>query len=525
MFFKLLVNSTNHVDINRTSTTHLTHHQITMEFPSLLLSLQILIPTLIFLTLILTKKRAPKLPPGPRRIPVLGNMHNMISGEAPHRLLHKLSQKFGPVMHLQLGEVSVAVISSPEAAKQVMKTHDIHFASRSPIIVAEIISYGCTSITFSPYGEYWRQLRKITTLELLSMKRVQSFRWLREKVFVDLARKFAGAGAEVNFSKKFNAATFGLISRAALGDGTKQVESLHPMINELAELSAGFDIADVFPSVKLFQWMSRLKKRVLVIHKDIDRILEEVIHQHRIANNDEHHEDILDVLLKYQQDGLDFSLTKDNVKSVIVDMLAGGSETSGTTVEWAMAELVKNPRILEKAQEEVRRVFDEEGTIEESRIQECKYLKLVVKETLRMHPALPLMLPRKCRETTEVDGFVIPENSRVIVNGWAINRDPNYWKDANTFQPERFLDNLVDFKGNNFEFLPFGSGRRMCPGMSFGLANVEFPLALFLYHFDWKLGGGIKPQDLDMEDGFGLTARRLKQLYLVPTLTRPLPVQ
>ncbi|KAG6407433.1 hypothetical protein SASPL_130424 [Salvia splendens] len=320
MFFKLLVNSTNHVDINRTSTTHLTHHQITMEFPSLLLSLQILIPTLIFLTLILTKKRAPKLPPGPRRIPVLGNMHNMISGEAPHRLLHKLSQKFGPVMHLQLGEVSVAVISSPEAAKQVMKTHDIHFASRSPIIVAEIISYGCTSITFSPYGEYWRQLRKITTLELLSMKRVQSFRWLREKVFVDLARKFAGAGAEVNFSKKFNAATFGLISRAALGDGTKQVESLHPMINELAELSAGFDIADVFPSVKLFQWMSRLKKRVLVIHKDIDRILEEVIHQHRIANNDEHHEDILDVLLKYQQDGLDFSLTKDNVKSVIVDL-------------------------------------------------------------------------------------------------------------------------------------------------------------------------------------------------------------
>lgn len=118
IIFKLLVNSTNHVDINRPSTTHLMHHQITMEF-SLLLSLQILIPTLIFLTLIITKKRNGKLPPGPRRIPLLGNMHNMISSEAPHRALHKLSQKFGPVMHLQLGEVSVAVISSPEAAKQV----------------------------------------------------------------------------------------------------------------------------------------------------------------------------------------------------------------------------------------------------------------------------------------------------------------------------------------------------------------------------------------------------------------------
>nr|AJD25161.1 cytochrome P450 CYP71BE37 [Salvia miltiorrhiza] len=495
------------------------------QFPSLVLCIQILLPTLIFLTFIRNKKRNAKLPPGPWRLPLLGNMHNMISGDAPHRVLHKLSQKFGPVMHLQLGELSVAVISSPEAAKQVMKTHDIQFASRSPIIVAEIISYGSTSITFGPYGEYWRQLRKITTLELLSMKRVQSFRWLREKVFVGLARKFASMeGSPINFSKEFNVATFSLISRAALGDNNKQVESLHYMINELAELSAGFDVADVFPSIKLFQWMSRLKKRVLVIHKDIDKILEDVIHQHRATKKTDH-EDILDVLLEYQQDGLDFSLTKDNVKAVIVDMLAGGSETSGTTVEWAMAELLKNPRVLEKAQEEVRRVFEGEASIDESRIPECKYLKLVVKETLRMHPALPLMLPRKCRETCEVDGYEIPENAKVIVNGWAINRDPKYWKDADCFQPERFVDNLVDFKGNHFEFLPFGSGRRMCPGMSFGLANVELPLALYLYHFDWKLGGGMKPEDLDMEDGFGLTARRLKQLYLVPTVKNPLPVQ
>lgn len=205
-------------------------------------------------------------------------------------------------------------------------------------------------------------------------------------------------------------------------------------------------------------------------------------------------------------------------------MLAGGSETSATTVEWAMSEMMKNPRILKKAQDEVRQLFDGKGYVDETYIPELKYLKLIVKETLRMHPALPLLLPRKCGETCEVEGYEIPADAKVIVNGWAINRDPKYWKNPNTFEPERFLENLVDYRGNNFEYIPFGAGRRICPGMSFGLANVELPLAMFLYHFDWKLAGGMKPEELDMEYGVGVTARRSKDLCVVGMINRPLPI-
>lgn len=295
-----------------------------IQFPSLLLSITFLFSTLVFLTIkskLKPKKSTRNLPPGPWKLPVLGNMHNLMAGLAPHRMLHNLSVKFGPVMHLKLGELSVAVISSPEAAKQVMKTHDINFASRSSIIVAEIVSYGCTSITFSPYGDYWRQLRKIATLEVLSTKRVQSFRSLREQVFGDLTRKFAAhEGSPINFSEEFNSATYALISRATLGDRAKEYEALLPMLKELAELSAGFDIADVFPSIRLFHMMSRLKRRVMVLHKKVDKILGDVIDQHRVAKSDHQskHEDMLDVLLKFQGDELDFSLTTDNIKAVLV---------------------------------------------------------------------------------------------------------------------------------------------------------------------------------------------------------------
>ncbi|KAK8997166.1 hypothetical protein V6N11_020650 [Hibiscus sabdariffa] len=171
---------------------------------------------------------------------------------------------------------------------------------------------------------------------------------------------------------------------------------------------------------------------------------------------------------------------------------------------------------MEKAQAEVRRVFDRKGEVNEGGLSELKYLKLVMKETLRLHPALPLLLPRESKESCEINGFEIPAKSRVIVNGWAIGRDPRYWAEAETFNPERFLDSSIEFKGVHFEYIPFGAGRRICPGIAFGMANVELPIAQLLYHFDWKLAGGTKPEDLDMDEVFGATVARKHDLCLVP---------
>ncbi|XP_057809866.1 salviol synthase-like [Salvia miltiorrhiza] len=262
------------------------------------------------------------------------------------------------MMGLQLGELSVVVISSADAAKQIMKTHDINFASRPPIIAAEIISYGCTSITFSPHSDYWRQLRKLCTLDFLSNKRVQSFRLLQEKVFADLNRWIASmVGSSINLTAELYNSTYALISRATLGDHTTEHEVLLPILKEVIEISAGFDIAELFPSVKVLQGVSGLRRRIMVLHKEADKILEDVVRQHRGVKVEEH-EDLLDVLLRVEEEGLELPLTTDNIKSVLVDMLGAGSETSATTMDWVMAEMLKNPRVLEKAQHEVRKVFD-----------------------------------------------------------------------------------------------------------------------------------------------------------------------
>ena len=179
---------------------------------------------------------------------------------------------------------------------------------------------------------------------------------------------------------------------------------------------------------------------------------------------------------------------------------------------------------MKKAQVEVREVFDRRGKVDETDINKMKYLKSIVKETLRFHAPVPLLIPRECGERCKLNGYDIPIKTKLIVNAWAIGRDPKYWTEAEKFYPERFLDSSIDYKGTNFEYIPFGAGKRICPGITFGMANVELPLALYLYHFDWKLPNGMKNEDLDMTEVFGITVRRKDDLQLIPIAYHPLPV-
>ncbi|KAL5735703.1 hypothetical protein ACOSQ2_030491 [Xanthoceras sorbifolium] len=186
-----------------------------------------------------------------------------------------------------------------------------------------------------------------------------------------------------------------------------------------------------------------------------------------------------------------------------------------------MSELMKNPKVMKKAQVEVREVFNRNGMLGETVINEMKFLKLVIKETMRLHPPAPLLVPRECRERCEVKGFEIPIKTRVLINAWAIGRDPKYWREPKSFIPERFFDSSIDYKGTNFEYIPFGAGRRICPGMPFGVASVELPLAMLLYHFDWKLPNEMKHEDLDMTESFGIIVRRKEDLYMIPIPYHP----
>jgi len=204
------------------------------------------------------------------------------------------------------------------------------------------------------------------------------------------------------------------------------------------------------------------------------------------------------------------------------DIFGAGGETSASTIDWTMVELVKDPRIMKKAQDEVREVFKMKGRVDENCINELNYLKLVVKETLRLHPPAPLLLPRECSQSCDINGYHIPIKTKVLVNAWAIARDPNYWTEPERFYPERFIDSDIDYKGSSFEYIPFGAGRRICPGSTFGLTNIELVLAMLLYHFDWKLPSGITGEEMDMTEEFGLTVRRKDDLLLCPFVYNPL---
>ena len=181
-----------------------------------------------------------------------------------------------------------------------------------------------------------------------------------------------------------------------------------------------------------------------------------------------------------------------------------------------MAEMIKNPRIMKRAQQEVREIFRKKGCVGEASTSEMTYLKCIIKETLRLHPPAPL-LPKECQEKCEINGYEIPAKTRIMVNAWAIGRDPRYWtEEPESFIPERFLDSWVEYKGTDFEYIPFGAGRRICPGLSLGAINVELQLAFLLHHFDWKLPGGMRHEDLDMTELFRVAMRRKDDLYLIP---------
>ncbi|GFP96415.1 premnaspirodiene oxygenase [Phtheirospermum japonicum] len=490
------------------------------------------------------KTKKPKLnrPPGPRKLPFIGNLH-LFAASRHHPLqqtLRDLAKKYGPLMHLRLGEIDTIVVSSPETAKLIMRTHDITFASRPPLLLADDSSFGSKSIALAPYGEYWRQMRKICSLELLTTKRVLSFRTIREEEVLDLCKWIAlHQGQKINLTERISSVNNDTMVRASVGKKIAEKVKFIATISEAVEFLSIFRIADAYPSIKFLPVISGVRRKIDGLQRQLDKMMASIVEErirdninnNNISNNvgENKQEDLLDVLLNIQSDeSLEVPLTCNNIKFILAEMFSAGTTTSTTIVDWAMAEMLKNPEILKKAQDEVRRVFDGKGgtgRVDESRFDELKYLRIVIKETLRMHPAAPLLVPRASRERCEINGYEIPAKTWVLFNAWAIGRDPEYWEDAERFKPERFLEKQeVDFKGNNFEYIPFGAGRRICPGLLFGVANVEIQLAMLLYHFDWVLADGMKAVEMDMTYICGVEGKRKHTLSVIPVVKRPLSV-
>nr|POE75380.1 cytochrome p450 71a1 [Quercus suber] len=397
-------------------------------------------------------------------------------------------------MQLKFGSFPVVVASSAEMAKEFLKTHDHVFASRPKSAAGKYTAYNYHNITWSPYGPYWRQGRKPVML--------------KDHLF---------------------RLTLSIISRIALGkkyvsDESKyetsivRPEEFQEMLDELLLLNAVFNIGDWIPWLDFLDLQGYVK-RMKGLRKKFDPFLDHVFDEHKAkkeGGNDFMPKDTVDLLLQLADDpNNDVKLTYDCIKALTQDLIAGGTDTSATVIEWAMSELVKQPHLIKKATEELDRVIGRERWVEEKDIPQLPYIDAIMKETMRKHPVAGLLVPHLAIQDCDVAGYKIRKGTRVFINTWSIGRDPSIWDAPEEFRPERFLGKDIDVKGQNFELLPFGSGRRMCPGYSLGRKVVSSTLANMLHGFNWKLPDNMKCEELSMDEVYGLTTCRKFPLVAV----------
>lgn len=472
------------------------------------------------------KEQNYKLPPSPPRLPIIGNLHQL--GELPHSSLSQLSHKYGPVMLLHLGRIPVLIVSSAEAAKEVLKVNDLACCSRPRLAAVGKLSYNYLDVAFAPYSEYWRELRKICVLELFSVKRVKSFRFIREAEVGSIMESISSSSTHpVNVTEKVFALTGSIIFRIAFGKSFQGSEydraKFYELVHDAETVAGAFSSEECFPR---FGWIiDRLNGhngRVEKVFRQLDALFQQVIDEHLKPGRTQDHEDIIDVMLKIEKEQIDEHghawLTKNHIKAVLLNMFLGGVDTSALIVIWAMAELARKPTFMKKAQDEVRGVVGKKGRVTETDLDQLQYLKMVLKETLRLHPPAPMLIAREAISHFNINGYHIYPNTLIQINVWAIARDPKYWENPQEFSPERFIDNAVDFKGQHFELLPFGGGRRGCPGLYMGTVTTELLLANLLYCFDWVLPDGMNEADINMEEWAGkcLTLSKKTPLLLVP---------
>ncbi|KAH9327969.1 hypothetical protein KI387_000077 [Taxus chinensis] len=464
------------------------------------------------------RSRKKKLkPPQPPLWPIIGHLHLLIKKRPIHRILSSLSEKYGPIVHLQLGFRPALVIASSDLAKECFTTNDKAFASRPALCGGKHLGYDYKAFGLAPYGAYWRNLRKMCTIQIFSANRIESFKQLRVQeinslicfLFESWQREPATL---VNMKSRLSDLTFNImvrmvaqikISGPVYSKEGQEARRFKEMIKESTILVGAFEIGDCLPFLRWFDLqgiISAMKK----LRKERDVYMQKLLNDHW-EEQGIHSKDLMDVLISATDNHEILSDNRDDVvKGTALSMITAGTETSSVTIEWALAALLQNPHILSKAQQEIDTHIGRDRLIEETDLHRLKYLEAIVKETLRLYPAAPLLLPHEATQPCTVGGFHVPAGTRLLVNAWAIHRDPAVWDRPTEFEPERFLmgGKQIDVKGQEFELIPFGSGRRMCPGMPLALTVVKHTLGRLLQSFEWSVPAGTK---IDMSEGLGLT--------------------
>ncbi|XP_010530342.1 PREDICTED: cytochrome P450 83A1-like [Tarenaya hassleriana] len=464
------------------------------------------------------------VPPGPRALPIIGNLHQ-ISRKNPQRFLYGLSQKYGPIISYKLGCQRMMVVSTAELAKEILKTQDANFANRPKHRGQKFMTYDRRDLVFNHYTPYYREMRKTSILHLFSPNRVASFRNFREEETRRMISKVEEAAAKnevFDLSEFMLSYTNSTVCRQAFGKRYNEYGAeMRRFIKILYGTQALWGLlfySDIFPWFKFLDNIAGLSSRMKEAFELQDTYLQELIDEaldpNRVKPETESMIDLLMDIYKNQPFSTEFTL--ENVKAIILDIVVAGTDTAAAAVVWGMTYLQKYPEVMKKAQAEIRNLVGDRGYVTEDDLQNLTYFKALVKETLRIEPVIPLLVNRVAIEDTKVAGYDIPAGTTVNVNVWGVSRDEKAWgANPDEFRPERFFEKDIDFKGTDFELIPFGSGRRMCPGMRLGVAMLELPYANLLYKFDFNLPPGMKPDDINMDVMTGVAMHKAVHLRLV----------
>ncbi|XWS56243.1 hypothetical protein CRYUN_Cryun09bG0069200 [Craigia yunnanensis] len=454
--------------------------------------------------------------PSPPALPIIGHLHHLLGSGSFPKKLHSLATHYGPLLHLRMGASTCILVSNANFAKEILKTQELNFVYRPEFGSPEYNIYHGSDFILAPYGTYWRFLKKLCMTRLLSNSTLNQFIHIREQEIMKLLEylvKVSGENEFCDLGAPLMTMMNNVICRMGMStkpwDNAEEADNIKKLIEELAVVGGKLSAGEILGPLGKFDLLGYGRKLKNALEK-FDQLVEEIMKKHE-ENNDRQGKDLMDIIMETCDDpSSEIKLTRKDIKAFFLDMFMAGTETSSIAVRWAMGELINHPQVFKKLRQEINSVTGGGRLVKESDVQNLPYLQAVVKETMRLHPPSVTLL-RQSNEDCKIDGFNLKSKSRIILNLYSIMRDPNSWNNPDEFNPERFMGNsnlnsnkeLMEMKGQNFDYLPFGSGRRVCPGASLALAMVHSTVAALVQCFDWKIKGG---EMVDMREASGFAA-------------------
>lgn len=485
----------------------------------------IILSIFIFIRYLRRQERSLNHPPGPLGWPIVGNLFQL--GPQPHKDFIKLHKIYGPLVRLRFASVNVVTTNSPEIIKEFINNQDEIFANRPQTMATNYLAYSGRDIALAPYGPHWKNMRRICMEHLLTSKRLESFQNHRSEeaqYMVHSVWKRSNEGKLIMLRDTLGGFSMNIMTRMLLSKrffgstnaGPEEAAEFLDITHKLFWLLGVINIADFLPFLRWFDFQG-YEKIMKNIEKRMDAFHSGILEEHR--KKQEHDasrdgpKDFVDILLSLPGENGEDHLGDTEMKALIQDMIAASIDTSSVTSEWAMAEMLRNPRILEKTQEEVDRVVGRERAVQESDLIHLSYLRSIVKETFRMHPPGPFLITHEALKDTKVANYDIPKKTQVLVSAYALGRNPEVWKEkTEEFWPERWMEERVEIRDDRYRIIPFSAGRRKCPGAQLGQFMMLLALSRLIHSFNWCLPPPMQPHHLNMNEAFGLTLPRAHPL-------------